>query len=45
MNQLPKSVFSRTLQFEWTKLGLIDEYRIFVIPVILGAGTPDVQEP
>ena len=23
-----------------TKLGLIDEYRLFVCPIVLGAGTP-----
>lgn len=28
------------LASSFTKLGLIDEYRIFVRPVVLGGGTP-----
>jgi riboflavin biosynthesis pyrimidine reductase len=42
---MPKVVFSRTLQRAdlagtFRKLDLIDEYRLYVHPVLLGGGTP-----
>ena len=47
--ELPKIVFSKTLErvegntglaATLTRLGLIDEYRLFVSSVVIGAGTP-----
>jgi dihydrofolate reductase len=35
---------SATVAHEFTRLGLIDEYRIFVNPVVLGGGTPLFKE-
>jgi dihydrofolate reductase len=34
------AVGGATLAAEFTKLGLIDDYRLFVNPVVLGGGTP-----